>query len=78
MAEALHRPCGPHEGWALLSAVRVCWLQSRQLSHPSGSNLKVALSEVRGMNWLTFEGLFLSESMNLDLDFCSATMHCSL
>lgn len=31
------------------------------------------------MNWLTFEGLFLSEdSLNLDLDFCSATMHSSL
>lgn len=31
------------------------------------------------MDWLTFGGLFLSEdSPDLDLDFCSVTMHCSL
>lgn len=58
--------------------VKVCWL-GRQVSHLPGGKLKVALSEVWGMNWLTFEGLFLSkDSLNLDLDFCSATVHCSL
>ena len=32
-----------------------------------------------GENWLTFEGLLLpKELVNLDLGFCSATMHCSL
>lgn len=50
-----------------------------QSSSPSGGSVKVALSAVWGMDWLTFEGLFLSEdSLNLDLDFCSATMHGSL
>lgn len=68
----------PHGIWAWLSAVKVCWL-GRQVSPPSGANLKVALSEVWGMDWLTFEGLFLSEdSLSLDLDFCSATRHGSL
>lgn len=31
------------------------------------------------MNWLTFESLFLSEdSLSLELDFCSAAVHCGL
>lgn len=54
-------------------------LVSRQECRPSGVSLKVALSEVWRMNWLTFESLFLSEdSLSLDLDFCSVTMHCGL
>lgn len=52
------------------------WVQS---SSSSGGSLKVALSAVWGRDWLTFEGLFLPEdSLNLDLDFCSATRHGSL
>lgn len=50
-----------------------------QSSSSSGGSIKVVLSAGRGTDWLTFEGLFLSEgSLNLDLDFCSATMHSSL
>lgn len=44
-----------------------------------GGSVKVALSAVGGTDWLTFEGLFLPEdSLNLDLDFRSATRHRSL
>lgn len=54
-------------------------LVSRQVCRPSGGSLKVALSEGYGMNWLTFESLFLSEdSLSLGLDFCSVTMQCGL
>lgn len=73
-------PCvpGSHEVWVWQTAVKVGWL-GRQFSPSSGGNSKVALSEVWGMHWLTFEDLFLSEdSLNLDLDFCLATMHGSL
>lgn len=68
----------PHGVRALPSAVKVRWL-GRQVSCPPGGKLKVALSAVWGANWLTFEGLLLpKEPVNLDLGFCSATMHCSL
>lgn len=68
----------PHGVWALPSAVKVRWL-GRQVSRPPGGKLKVALSAAWGENWLTFEGLLLpKELVNLDLGFCSATMHCSL
>lgn len=54
-------------------------LVSRQVCRPSGGSLKVELSVVWSRNWLTFEGLSLSEdSLSLDLDFCSVTMHCGL
>lgn len=54
-------------------------LVSRQVCCPSGGSLKVELSVVWSGNWLTFEGLSLSEDpLRLDLDFRSVTMHCGL
>ena len=68
----------PHGARPLPSAVKLRWL-GRQVSCSPGGKLKVALSAVWGENWLTFEGLLLpKEPVNLDLGFCSATVHCSL